>query len=295
MDKKEIGRNISEVSDDEFWKIVSEEAKICDTETVNAAKAELERRSMKKSNSEPQESESSLAACPKCGTVLKPDELFCPECGWKLPVREPAEQQSMEMNFCPECGAKLKAGQSFCASCGARVLPDDAETEMRVSSTAYRPLRGPAKATGGLRVWLWISIIACIVSVVYYVVGTNLTIGTLNAIGIESGVDGIYKATMCCGLVLAAAVIYGDYRLLNGYKNGFYIICICTIISLIVFLVLNINAFRILNKSMQAIGIYSPSYDGTSMISSFIIELVAAAGSIGILWLFLRKQWANFR
>ena len=46
-------------------------------------------------------------ACPNCGSAVKDDAKFCPECGTKL------------LTACPECGAKVKPGAKFCGECGA--------------------------------------------------------------------------------------------------------------------------------------------------------------------------------
>jgi len=87
-------------------------------------------------NDQNQNTQSGLK-CPKCGTALKPDAKFCPNCGTK--IEQPGTMTcykckatiSENAKFCPECGAptvvqcvkcghEMKAGAKFCPDCGAQ-------------------------------------------------------------------------------------------------------------------------------------------------------------------------------
>lgn len=48
--------------------------------------------------------------CAQCGTELKPNAKFCPECGTPVP-RE---------RHCTNCGAKVAPGVKFCPECGTK-------------------------------------------------------------------------------------------------------------------------------------------------------------------------------
>lgn len=47
--------------------------------------------------------------CPDCDANLTGDETFCPECGIRLPEKEPE---------CPSCSSELTGDESFCPECG---------------------------------------------------------------------------------------------------------------------------------------------------------------------------------
>lgn len=47
--------------------------------------------------------------CLKCGSEIKDDDKFCPDCGEKTYL------------FCPKCNAKLDGTRSFCSSCGTKL------------------------------------------------------------------------------------------------------------------------------------------------------------------------------
>ena len=60
--------------------------------------------------------------CPSCGTELEEDDLFCPECGYRLVPEIPAEPQPIpQRNVCPRCGNQLGPEAKFCGVCGERV------------------------------------------------------------------------------------------------------------------------------------------------------------------------------
>jgi RNA polymerase subunit RPABC4/transcription elongation factor Spt4 len=57
-------------------------------------------------------------ACQSCGTLMQPNQKFCPNCGALAPSPPPAT--TSESKFCTNCGAKLSAGVRFCGNCGAK-------------------------------------------------------------------------------------------------------------------------------------------------------------------------------
>jgi len=83
---------------------------------------------------------SSMARCPKDGTMAAPGTKFCPECGEKMTQPEApncpkCNSPTMGAKFCPNCGAPTKAaaapancgqcgaalnGAKFCPECGAK-------------------------------------------------------------------------------------------------------------------------------------------------------------------------------
>jgi len=88
-----------------------------------------------------QKAATSMARCPKDGTVAAPGTKFCPECGAAMvqpaaAVCPKCGAQTSGAKFCPECGAKLEApapagvcpkcgtqtqGAKFCPNCGNKM------------------------------------------------------------------------------------------------------------------------------------------------------------------------------
>lgn len=57
-----------------------------------------------------------LMFCPKCGSIVEEDELFCASCGERL-LREATD---MPEDVCPQCGKPKKGDGGFCVYCGYR-------------------------------------------------------------------------------------------------------------------------------------------------------------------------------
>ena len=71
--------------------------------------------------------------CPKCNTVVKAGDKFCPDCGNAI----------TQANYCPQCGTQLGLGDRFCPSCGQAfgVPPGDTEElYQKVASLLNPPL-----------------------------------------------------------------------------------------------------------------------------------------------------------
>jgi RNA polymerase subunit RPABC4/transcription elongation factor Spt4 len=56
--------------------------------------------------------------CQSCGTVLQPDQKFCPNCG--APAPTPPQPTTSERKFCTNCGAEILKSATFCGRCGAK-------------------------------------------------------------------------------------------------------------------------------------------------------------------------------
>lgn len=54
----------------------------------------------------------SIKTCPKCGNIVGEDELFCAECGERLPDAD------YDDTVCPQCGKPRKGDGAFCVFCG---------------------------------------------------------------------------------------------------------------------------------------------------------------------------------
>ena len=58
-----------------------------------------------------------LMFCPKCGSVVEEDELFCASCGERL-LREVTD---VPEDVCPQCGKPKKGDGGFCVYCGFQI------------------------------------------------------------------------------------------------------------------------------------------------------------------------------
>ena len=87
----------------------------------------------KSDNQAPTKIVGSGKVCPKCGSPVGDDELFCGNCGAPQPKNEPvAEEKPAEPEqkeeaaapvedtrvFCKNCGTELTDGARFCPTCG---------------------------------------------------------------------------------------------------------------------------------------------------------------------------------
>jgi uncharacterized OB-fold protein len=64
--------------------------------------------------------------CPECGSLLAPDDEFCPTCGFEIEREEVAEalkakEDVLEEYECPECGFVFRADEEFCPGCGLKI------------------------------------------------------------------------------------------------------------------------------------------------------------------------------
>ena len=170
--------------------------------------------------------------------------------------------------YCSQCGAPLQETDKFCMNCGA--LANTPLSESGYNSPAYSTPDSAVptyvqntvptayqKATGGLKVWLWI-IIA--INGLYAIYSLYTLIRSF------SYDYPLYTMILVVSLLLIVAVIFAATRLMNGYKYGFYIFCCCAGLSMILNMLL---------------GAY------TTGIGNIFAPL--------ILWLFARSQWQYFR
>jgi len=56
--------------------------------------------------------------CAQCGSLLKPKDIYCGECGTKY---EETFNNYSQQRFCIKCGKELRTGDNFCTNCGSKV------------------------------------------------------------------------------------------------------------------------------------------------------------------------------
>lgn len=180
------------------------------------------------------------------------------------------------MAFCQNCGTKLEHGDAFCPNCGNKVSDQGhGSPSQRVQPAYTASAAGELRATGGLKVWLWILIVCGIIGIIYnfYQIYEMSTL-----YGFERGRTSVIISILelSASVIISIAELYGEYLMLRARRKGFYIICTCICIGFILTLAVSISLAETVTLTV---------------ITSLILSLV----SIGILWLFARKQWPNFR
>ena len=79
--------------------------------------------------------------CPKCGTRVKEDDLFCPSCGAKITSKEVKEEKPVitppdsAHNHCSKCKAEISSSLSFCPKCGAKQIANCVKCGAKLSKT----------------------------------------------------------------------------------------------------------------------------------------------------------------
>lgn len=59
--------------------------------------------------------------CPKCGTPIADDAVFCTACGAEINRQEVPQPTTPTPTTCSHCGAQLAENAAFCAACGNKV------------------------------------------------------------------------------------------------------------------------------------------------------------------------------
>jgi hypothetical protein len=177
--------------------------------------------------------------------------------------------------FCSNCGTKLEEGHEYCSNCGTRAEDVDLESPGKIPRT-QNLTTGKVEATGGLKVWLIFLIVSGIIGIIYCIIEANYfnqlaaSYGDLgDQYSLISSIGSQYSKLSNMLLVsvpIGIINVIGAFRLLKGYKNGFYIICICCLISFIATLTL-----------------------GTGLVA------VLGFGGPVITWLLAREQWKDFQ
>lgn len=80
-----------------------------------------------------------IKPCPNCGADIAPGALFCPSCGYKMPVPVPEG-----VTICGTCGAHLPAGSKFCTSCGSPVQAAPVQPQINVAENVAYAHEAPA-------------------------------------------------------------------------------------------------------------------------------------------------------
>jgi hypothetical protein len=155
--------------------------------------------------------------------------------------------------FCPNCGEKNCDDAAFCKECGA---PIQGAKKEGFEEIPHNIAGEPKPATGGLQVWLWITIVYNSLSGLLAIY--QLSFGGSFAFYYYSSND--YILAMFYEIVL----VVGAFRLLKGFKHGFYILCIG---AAVVFFA---------NLNVLPVGI-------------------AGLVLLGITWMFAKGQWQFFR
>ena len=90
--------------------------------------------------------------CPKCGSEVQGDAVFCDQCGTRLVAAEaPAAAQEPSQGaqgiVCPGCGATNTPGEMFCDNCGAPLAAPQPEPEA-VAAAQAEPAPAAPTASG---------------------------------------------------------------------------------------------------------------------------------------------------
>lgn len=72
-----------------------------------------------------------LKVCENCGNQIPVEAAFCPSCGARAAVEQPAEPEPETPapdvpKTCPGCGAELPPDAMFCTNCGHKIEPQQA-------------------------------------------------------------------------------------------------------------------------------------------------------------------------
>lgn len=168
------------------------------------------------------------------------------------------------MAFCQNCGTKLEHGEAYCPNCGNKVSDQGhVSPSQRVQPAYTASATGELRATGGLKVWLWILIVCGIIMIIY---------------DLFTCVTSRFRVEIILSAVTLAIEIYGASLMLKAFKKGFYILVICTCIGAV------FSAFS------NTYALYT-----LGLMFSLLCSAIGALVSVGIIWLFARKQWPNFR
>jgi len=116
--------------------------------------------------------------------------------------------------YCANCGQQLPASSKFCSKCGQSTVPAAAAAPQPMA--AVRPA---GKLSGGAKAW----IIICIV--------VNAIVGFV-AFGMSTSPDA--SQLLVLSGILSFAVVTGYSILLASKKLGFYIVCGCVVVAIII-------------------------------------------------------------
>lgn len=154
--------------------------------------------------------------CPACGKNLSYNKGFCMKCGTELPYDQgmPMEKSVPAIHFASDEG--------FCSESSAVSASSERTDISDLNQNAVAVSH--VEASGGLKVWLWI------------VFGFN-ALGIISAMGnvfvLSKYIGRVSSGNVVFSIVLSLAIMFASYRMLKGYKDGFYLMCLCAVLSMV--------------------------------------------------------------
>ena len=127
--------------------------------------------------------------CIKCGSQLKPDALFCSNCGETTSHNQDANQLKASLPVCISCGADLRPGIRFCTNCGTPVpvsspqppppgpQPIASPVPSQKTVNQKQAIRNIPRKKGrkGLKIILSVLAVGCVVIAALYFYGVHNT------------------------------------------------------------------------------------------------------------------------
>lgn len=125
-----------------------------------------------------------MKRCKKCGTILKHNQKFCPNCGTEVDEDNKREDLSKPILKCPNCGAEITSLTAVCPYCGKEINNANTcptlkrfafeinELDLKIANSDEKPKRGWKSWSTSQKIWWVIAnfMFALLPLFVYYVV-----------------------------------------------------------------------------------------------------------------------------